>query len=148
MWERSRAWLVGPNERSSALIIRNEPLRILCPAKSRRAWLEASGLSFRDSQAMSMDYGEQRIRCIPLPLSSSRAGSNHSLNLFAFGSLILSIILALNFPLYSFHLLCLSVPLLRRHLGLFLEKFRIWLPVTTSQSIPQRSVLAIVVVKV
>lgn len=61
---------------------------------------------------------------------------------------ICTVILAFNLLLDSLHLSNLPLPLLLTHLALPSEQLVIRFAVTTSQTIPQRSILSVVVVEI
>lgn len=58
------------------------------------------------------------------------------------------IILAFHLDHFLLHLFRLSIPLFLAHLRLLVEELHIWLPVASTQSVPERRVLAVVVVEV
>lgn len=60
----------------------------------------------------------------------------------------MTIIIALNSLQDVLHLLCLLLPLLLTHLSLALEKLLVGLAVASTHAVPERRVLAVVVVKV
>ena len=58
---------------------------------------------------------------------------------------VLAVVFALDFVLNPFHFLSLSIPLISSHFRLPFEQFFVWLAITSSQAIPQRRKLTIIV---
>lgn len=93
-------------------------------------------------------YSSQAHPAFAHPMTSLLRTPCHSSDLLALNSVILSIVFTFHRQLNLFHLLCLSIPLCGGHFRLLLEQLLIGGSVATSQSIPERSILTIVEVKI